>query len=261
RRFDVVLRHTLSVRIHVAQVVLRANEPLTSSQAIPAHRFGVILRHALAASVDIAEVILRVRKSLIGSLAIPAHRFGVVPRNAWTILVDQTKIVLCDRLPSSGKSSQLFQRLRVSRNRRPVKFRHIPLRFGLRLLRPYRQRQHQSQTQHHRSQSHPRPLFHKVTQERPYRFLVPKRWATGQLERLDNPPPELLDLVTDGPERCLKRPAYDFRARPESLNYIQQFAPRATRTRLASDASVHKFAEWAARNLEMPLASFGYSID
>ena len=91
-------------------------------------------------------------------------------------------------------------------------------------------------------------------------------WATKELERLDNPPPELLDLVTDGPERCLKRPAYDFRARPENLNYVQQFALRATRTRLDSDASVLKFAEWAARNcigedLDLPLVSFGYQVD
>lgn len=91
-------------------------------------------------------------------------------------------------------------------------------------------------------------------------------WATEEIKRLDHPPPELLDLVTDGPERCLMRPVYDFRARPDSLNYGQQFALRATRTRLDSDASVLEFAEWAARNcigedLELPLVSFGYQVD
>jgi len=91
-------------------------------------------------------------------------------------------------------------------------------------------------------------------------------WATAELGRLDNPPPELLDLVTDGPERCLKRPAYEFRARPDNLNYVQQFALRATKTRLDSDASVLRFAEWAARNcigedLKLPMVSFGYQLD
>eukprot|EP00456_Euglypha_rotunda_P085270 TRINITY_DN85968_c1_g1_i1.p1 TRINITY_DN85968_c1_g1~~TRINITY_DN85968_c1_g1_i1.p1 ORF type:complete len:126 (+),score=4.19 TRINITY_DN85968_c1_g1_i1:101-478(+) len=90
-------------------------------------------------------------------------------------------------------------------------------------------------------------------------------WATEEIEKLDNPTPELLDLVTDGPERCLKRPAYDFRARPDNLNYLQQFALRAMRTRLDSDASVLKFAEWAAINcigedLVLPMVSFGYQV-
>lgn len=86
---------------------------------------------------------------------------------------------------------------------------------------------------------------------------------TGNLEK---PPPELLDLVEDGPERCLKRPTYEFRARPEQLDYVQQFALRATKTSLASDASALKFAEWAASNclgedLKLPFVSFGYQFD
>jgi len=91
-------------------------------------------------------------------------------------------------------------------------------------------------------------------------------WATEELEKLDNPPLELIDLITDGPERCLKRPAYEFQARPENLTYVQQFALRAVRTRLDVDASVLKLAGWAARNclgreFELPSVSFGYQVD
>lgn len=91
-------------------------------------------------------------------------------------------------------------------------------------------------------------------------------WATSELERIENPPAELIDLITDGPERCLKRPAYDFRARPLKLSYVQGFSLRATRTSLDSDESVLKFADWAARNcigedLTLPMVSLGYQID
>ncbi len=91
-------------------------------------------------------------------------------------------------------------------------------------------------------------------------------WATAELEKVDNPPPELLDLITDGPERCLKRPSYEFRARPENLSYVQKFALIAVQTRLDSDASVLRFAGWAGTNCigedpDSPFVCFGYQID
>src|SRR6185436_17867463 len=70
-------------------------------------------------------------------------------------------------------------------------------------------------------------------------------WATKEIMRLDQPPMELFDLVTYGPEQCLKRASSDFPPRPVHLSYVQAFSFAAVSLPLASDEAVFKFADWA----------------
>ena len=91
-------------------------------------------------------------------------------------------------------------------------------------------------------------------------------WAGKEIARLDQPPMELFDLASDGPEKCLKRPEIDFPYRPTQLGYTQQFAIRASRVDLASNESAWQFAHWAARNcigedLSDSLVKLGYLLD
>jgi hypothetical protein len=91
-------------------------------------------------------------------------------------------------------------------------------------------------------------------------------WAWREVARLDNPPPELFELGVDGPERCLKRAAYDFPPRPTALSYAQEFSLRALAVLLDSDDSVLGFADWVSRramgeDLSEPFVTFGYRLE
>ena len=91
-------------------------------------------------------------------------------------------------------------------------------------------------------------------------------WAGKEIIRLEQPPMELFDLVSDGPEKCLKRAEFDFPPRPTRLNYLQAFSVRAVSLNLASEEAVRQFANWAARScmggdLSNPLVQLGYQLD
>lgn len=92
------------------------------------------------------------------------------------------------------------------------------------------------------------------------------QWASNEVARLDQPPMELFDLVSDGPERCLKRAISDFSPRPTHLNYVQEFSVRACVLPFDSDESVFQFADWASRrcmgeDLSDAMVKFGYHLD
>jgi len=91
-------------------------------------------------------------------------------------------------------------------------------------------------------------------------------WAAREITRRDQPPMELFDLVSDGPEKCMKRAEFDFPPRPSQLTYLQAFAVRAVVLDLASDESLNEFANWAARScmgedLDNPVVQLGYQLD
>jgi hypothetical protein len=66
-------------------------------------------------------------------------------------------------------------------------------------------------------------------------------WAGKEIIRLEQPPMELFDLVSDGPEKCLKRAEFDFPPRPTRLNYLQAFSVRAVSLNLASPEREKRF--------------------
>jgi hypothetical protein len=91
-------------------------------------------------------------------------------------------------------------------------------------------------------------------------------WAWHEIARLDEPPQELFDLASDGPERCLKRAAHEFPPRPTKLSYVEEFSLRALATSFDSNESVLHFAEWASRHamgedLTQPFVNLGYQLD
>lgn len=91
-------------------------------------------------------------------------------------------------------------------------------------------------------------------------------WASNEIARLENPPMELFDLVSDGPEQCLKRSSSDFSPRPVRLSFAQAFSVRAISLDLNSEHSVLVFADWASRqcmgeDLSDPIVSFSYHLD
>jgi hypothetical protein len=92
------------------------------------------------------------------------------------------------------------------------------------------------------------------------------QWASNGVARLDQPPMELFDLVSDGPELCLKRASSDFSPRPTQLSYVEEFSVRACALSFESDDQVLKFADWASRRcmgeeLSDAMVRFGYRLD
>lgn len=92
------------------------------------------------------------------------------------------------------------------------------------------------------------------------------QWASKEVARLEQPPMELFDLVSDGPERCLKRSSSDFARRPTHLSFVEEFAVRACALSFDSDEAVLKFADWASRqcmgeDLSDQIVKFGYHLD
>jgi hypothetical protein len=92
------------------------------------------------------------------------------------------------------------------------------------------------------------------------------QWASKEIARIDQPPMELFDLVSDGPERCLKRSISDFSPRPTHLTFVEEFSIRACALSFDSDESVLKFADWASRrcmgeDLSDSMVKFGYHMD
>ncbi|MGJ7504673.1 hypothetical protein NWF24_29010 [Variovorax paradoxus] len=91
-------------------------------------------------------------------------------------------------------------------------------------------------------------------------------WASAAVARPGESRQELFELVTYGPEQCLKRAQHDFPPRPASMSYLQQFCVRAIETQLDSTVSTLAFASWASRGcmgeeLSEPAVAFGYRVD
>jgi hypothetical protein len=92
------------------------------------------------------------------------------------------------------------------------------------------------------------------------------QWASNEVARLDQPPTELFDLMSDGPELCLKRAISDFSPRPTHLSFVEEFSVRACALSFDSDDMVLGFAEWASRRcmgeeLSDAMVTFGYRLD
>lgn len=91
-------------------------------------------------------------------------------------------------------------------------------------------------------------------------------WAGRQIAALDEPAYELIELVTCGPQACLKRAEADFAPRPCPMTYEEGFAVRALAANLDDLGSVMHFADWAARHcmaedLGHPFVVLGYRLD
>lgn len=91
-------------------------------------------------------------------------------------------------------------------------------------------------------------------------------WAGREIAKFDDPPGELIDLATDGPEVCLKRAQCDFPPRATKLRYVDEFAVRAVAVDLSAADAVRRFADWAARScmgedLSDPFVALGYRLD
>src|SRR5262245_28808325 len=71
-------------------------------------------------------------------------------------------------------------------------------------------------------------------------------WADEQILASSSPAYALLELSTDGPEACLKRPEHEFSVRPFSLSFVEEFSALALATDASSDAAALGLARWAA---------------
>lgn len=92
------------------------------------------------------------------------------------------------------------------------------------------------------------------------------RWADQAIVDAANPEHDLIELASEGPQRCLKRAVAEFPARPVALSYSQEFSLRALSIDLQSDESTGRFADWCARHamgqeLALPEVALGYRLD
>lgn len=91
-------------------------------------------------------------------------------------------------------------------------------------------------------------------------------WAGKAMMALPAHPPELMDLVTDGPRKCMQRAQIDFPVRPTEMSYQQQFSVRAVSLDLTADDAVAFFADWASRHSmggdpSDPFVRLGYELE
>lgn len=91
-------------------------------------------------------------------------------------------------------------------------------------------------------------------------------WANDELVKADVPSPELIDLVCDGPARCLRRSQADFPYRAIELSYQDQFTLWAHRLKLDDKTELGRFVNWVAcasmgEDLNDELVKFGYQLD
>ena len=89
---DIVLRHTLALGIHHAELGLRWSIPLVASLPQPCGGLDIVLRHALAAKVHHAELGLRWSIPLVASLPQPCGGLGIVLRHALAAKVHHAEL-------------------------------------------------------------------------------------------------------------------------------------------------------------------------
>ena len=78
-RFGLVFRHSLTVAVEHAQVVLRLHDSLIGGFPVPLGGLREILRHALSASVQKTQIVLRMGSALFGKGLPFFQSGGIVP--------------------------------------------------------------------------------------------------------------------------------------------------------------------------------------
>ena len=91
-------------------------------------------------------------------------------------------------------------------------------------------------------------------------------WVDNIILSSTNPEQELVELSLNGPDICLKRPSYDFLARPAALSFSEEFCLRASVLDISSMESINIFLKWATsycmgENLDDPLVMFCYKLE
>jgi hypothetical protein len=91
-------------------------------------------------------------------------------------------------------------------------------------------------------------------------------WVDSKIISSVNPEHELVELSLNGPDVCLKRPSYDFLARPAPLSFSDEFCLRAAVLDVFSEDTANAFVEWATcycmgENIEDPLVMFCYELE
>ena len=91
-------------------------------------------------------------------------------------------------------------------------------------------------------------------------------WVDNIILSSANPEQELVELSLNGPDICLKRPSYDFVARPAALSFSEEFCLRVSVLDISSLESTNLFIKWAesycmGENLDDPLVMFCYKLE
>ncbi len=86
-RAGIILRHTVTVGIHLPKIVLGVGEAMVRSHLVPFHRLNAVLWYAPAGVVNDPQIMLGEAITLIRSLPKPLHRLGVVLRHTLAVKV------------------------------------------------------------------------------------------------------------------------------------------------------------------------------
>jgi len=91
-------------------------------------------------------------------------------------------------------------------------------------------------------------------------------WVDGRIRASDTPSSDLLDLSWYGPVVCLKRPEFEFPARPIRFTFVEEFSLRALALDISDDLDAAQFVAWASHccmgeDLAQPEVSLGYQLD
>jgi hypothetical protein len=90
-------------------------------------------------------------------------------------------------------------------------------------------------------------------------------WADDQILKWDEAPQPLIELSIYGPKACLRRPEFDFAARPLKLPFETHFSALAIAADTSSDSTALGLAKWVAYQalghcLDEPFVLFGYRV-
>lgn len=90
-------------------------------------------------------------------------------------------------------------------------------------------------------------------------------WADDQILKSDHAPQGLSELSIYGPKACLRRPEFDFPARPLKLPFETHFSALAITADTSSDSVALGLVRWTAyqalgQSFDEPLVSFGYRL-
>jgi hypothetical protein len=91
-------------------------------------------------------------------------------------------------------------------------------------------------------------------------------WVDGRIRASDTPSSELLELSWDGPVVCLKRPEFEFPARPIRFTFVEEFSLRALALDISDDLDAAQFVAWVSHccmgeDPAQPEVSLGYQLD
>src|ERR1044072_1817759 len=91
----VIFFHSSAIDVTNAQVSLRCDVPLFSSQGIPFRCFFIILFYHFSPIIETSYVVLGIRMMLAGCFHIPFKGFGNIFINAQAIIITSAEIKLC----------------------------------------------------------------------------------------------------------------------------------------------------------------------